>query len=97
MAACVSAARAVARPAPTVRVLRWTYRREDQTVVCELGLNDDDSAYELRIKPVWNPSADTSELFDDATSAFQRQAAIERGLVNDGWMLEAFDSDILAR
>jgi hypothetical protein len=64
--------------------------------VCELGLNSDDSAYELRL--IWpsNPGS-TTEVFDDATAALQRHAAIERGLVKQGWLLEAFESEPVAR
>jgi len=80
-----------------VRVMRWTFRRDDETVVCELGLNGDESAYELRIAPPWNPLGATTELFDDAMSAFQRHAAIERSLVLDGWSLESFDSERVLR
>ena len=81
----------------TVRVMRWTFRREHETVVCELGLTGDDSAYELRIDPPWNPMGATTELFDDAVSAFQRHTAIERVLVLDGWSLESFESERLPR
>ena len=80
-----------------LRVLRWTFRRDADSVVCELGLNSDDSAYELRIAPPWNPTGATTELFDDAMSAFQRHAAIERLLVGDGWMLEGFESERVVR
>jgi hypothetical protein len=81
----------------TVRVLRWTFRRQEEAVVCELGLNGDDSAYELRVNPAWNPAGVTTELFDDAVAAFERHAAIERTLVDDGWMLEGFESDQVLR
>jgi hypothetical protein len=80
-----------------VRILRWTFRREDQSIVCELGLNHDDSAYELRVEPPAEPSAATVEWFDDAASAFDRHAAIERSLVKAGWLLEAFESMHVAR
>jgi hypothetical protein len=76
------------------RVLRWTFRRDQgqEPVTCELGLNSDDSAYELRFNPPWNLQQNTTELFDDALQAFQRQAAIERVLIDEGWMLEGFES-----
>lgn len=76
------------------RVLRWTFRRDHETIVCELGLNSDDSAYELRLNPPWNLHGITTELFDDAMQAFQRHAAIERVLIDEGWMLEGFESVI---
>ena len=66
-----------------MRILRWTFRRGQDAVVCELGLNRDNSAYELRVNPPWNPTGLTTELFDDAMSAFQRHAAIERILVSE--------------
>ena len=77
--------------------MRWTFRREEETVICELGLNGDDSAYELRIAAPWNPFGATTELFDDAMSAFQRHAALEHELVRDGWSLETFKSDRVPR
>jgi hypothetical protein len=76
-----------------VRVLRWTFRRDEESVVCELGLNSDHSAYELRVNLPWNAAATTVEQFDDAMSAFQRHAAIERILVSEGWLLEGFESE----
>ena len=62
-------------------------------VVCELGLNNDDSAYELRLNPPWNLQS-TPRSFDDAMQAFQRHAAIERVLIDEGWLLEGFESVI---
>ena len=81
-------------PNPTreVRVLRWTFRRDAESVVCELGLNGDDSAYELRV--LWpSDPAHSTERFDDAMSALHRHAALERLLVDDGWLLEGFESE----
>ena len=81
----------------TARVLRWTFRRQEDAVVCELGLNGDDSAYELRVSPALNPAGVSSELFYDVMAAFERHAAIERVLVDDGWMLEGFESERIRR
>jgi hypothetical protein len=94
MATCVTA-RHSTLPSPdrVVRILRWTFRRDDESVVCELGLNGDDSSYELRLIPSAESDGHDADLFDDAMSAFQRQAAIERSLVDQGWMLEAFESE----
>jgi hypothetical protein len=100
MTFCVSTSAGVL-PAMTsersIRVMRWTFRRDAETVVCELGLNGDDSAYELRIDPPSNPTGCTSETYDDAVSAFQRHGAIERILVGDGWSLESFESTRVPR
>ena len=92
-----AACRTLDTAARTARLLRWTFRRQEEAVVCELGLNGDDSAYELRVSPAFNPAGVSIELFDDAMSAFERHAAIERILVEDGWMLEAFESEQILR
>ena len=76
------------------RVFRWTFRRNHEAVVCELGLSGDDSAYEIRLNQPGNPQGMTTELFDDAMQAFHRHAAIERNLTDEGWMLEGFESVI---
>jgi len=99
MAVCAATGGDHTLPAPLreIRVLRWTFRRDDESVVCELGLNRDDLAYELCVQWPCRPSDSTRELFDDAMSAFHRHAAIERTLVDDGWLLEAFESERVAR
>jgi len=97
MSICVSRDAAVPAISQTARVMRWTFRRGHETVVCELGLNRDDSAYELRITPPSNPIGSTAELFNDALSAFDRNTAIERTLVGDGWSLESFESERIPR
>ena len=97
MAICVPRGCSTTANVREVRVLRWTFRRDSDSVVCELGLNSDDSAYELHIDPPWNPTGSATELFNDAMSAFQRHAAIERLLVGDGWMLEGFESERVTR
>jgi hypothetical protein len=77
-----------------VRVLRWTFHRgADETVVCELGLTGDDTEYELRVPAGWNPTGASIERFDDALTAFQRHAMIERVLLDEGWYLYAFESE----
>jgi hypothetical protein len=76
-----------------VRILRWTFRRDADAVVCELALTGDDREYELRSPAEWNPTGRSVERFDDALTAFQRHAMIERLLLNAGWELEAFESE----
>lgn len=93
MATCVTAVHTASTARNhAVPILRWTFRRGTETLVCELGLNHDESAYELRLNPPWNDSSRGPELFDDAMSAFQRHAEIERMLVRAGWMLEGFEA-----
>jgi hypothetical protein len=78
-----------------VRVLRWIFRRDDDepAVVCELALTGEDREYELRVPAEWNPTGAEIERFDDAMSAFQRHAMIERTLLDEGWELDAFESE----
>ena len=87
----------LADPARYVQILRWTFRRGDERVVCELGLTSDSSAYELRVLPLSNPAGATTERFDDALSAFQRHGTIERNLITQGWSLDRFESDRVTR
>ena len=77
-----------------IRVLRWTFRRDlEDAVVCELALTGEDREYELRVSAVWNPTGLSVERFDDALTAFQRHAMIERQLLDCGWVLDSFESE----
>jgi monoamine oxidase len=77
-----------------IRVLRWTFRRDRaEAVVCELALTGEDREYELRAPAEWNPTGRAVERFDDALTAFQRHAMIERCLLDDGWELDTFESE----
>jgi hypothetical protein len=94
MAMCLTARKADAAVDRSLRVMRWVFRRRDDTIVCELGLNRDDSAYELRIDPPRNATGVTTETFHDAVDAFERHGRIERGLIEEGWSLERFESGV---
>jgi hypothetical protein len=77
-----------------IRVLRWTFRRDSEdAVVCELALTGEDREYELRVSADWNPTGLSVERFDDALTAFQRHAMIERQLFDCGWTLDGFESE----
>lgn len=79
-----------------MHILKSTFRRNGETTVCELGLTYDDSAYELQID-AGRPADRVTEVFDDAMAAFQRHATIERWLVNEGWLLESFETQTVVR
>ena len=87
----------LADPSRHVHILRWTFHRDDERVICKLGLTNDSSAYELRVLPLWNPAGATTELFDDAVSAFQRHGTFERTLIAEGWSLDRFETDQVVR
>ena len=74
------------------RILKWIFRKNGDSVVCELALAGDHSTYELRIDPPWSSSGTAAERFHKAIAAFERQMAIERVLIEDGWSLESFES-----
>ena len=76
-----------------IRVLRWTFRLDEDAVVCELALTGEDREYELRAPAEWNPTGRSVERFDDALTAFQRHAMIERLLLDAGWQLDGFESE----
>jgi hypothetical protein len=76
------------------RTLQWCYRRDGEVLTCALALTTDYSAYELRVSPARLAPGPASELFDDAISAFQRQAVVERVLREDGWELERFEQRV---
>ena len=54
-------------------------------MVCELALTGEDREYESRAPADWNPTGLAVERFDDALTAFQRHAMIERRLLDAGW------------
>jgi hypothetical protein len=77
-----------------MRVLRWNFRYPGESpVVCELCLTGQDRDYELRVPREWSPSGRSIERFDNAMTAFQRHAMIERLLLDAGWVLDAFESE----
>ena len=82
-------------PALRMLLLRWTFRRLDKTLVCELGLTGSNSAYELRMDPLSDPASATPEVFDDAVAVFARHDMFERTLVEGGWSLEGFEAEAL--
>jgi hypothetical protein len=84
-------------PSLSVRTLRWVFRRNEDVVVCELGLTGDDRAYALRIDPPWDATGRTTEIFDDVAAAFERHEMVERSLVQQGWSLENFESRQILR
>jgi hypothetical protein len=73
------------------RTVTWTFRRDDETLLCVLALDNNHSHYELVTDVPWSgrPSV---ERFDDVHAAIQRQASIERLLVEEGWSLERFEA-----
>jgi hypothetical protein len=80
------------RHADAPRVLRWVFVRGEDTMTCELALDEFTLAYEFR---TWSGSAPTSvtvERFLEVTRAFGRQCEWEAALIGQGWSLHAYES-----
>ena len=80
--------------ATSIRVLRWVYVHDNDSLTCELRLAADGLSYQLTTTPGSPPAADTLELFKDATDAFQRQCELERTLIEAGWSLDSYESQV---
>jgi hypothetical protein len=80
--------------ANSIRVLRWVYSHHDDSLTCELRLADDGLSYQLTTTPGAQPAAHTLERFRDATDAFHRQCEMERELIETGWSLESYESQV---
>lgn len=72
-----------------VHVLRWLFTRSADIYTCELGLDDDAIAYELRVFRGDQPAGTVLERFRHAPAAFARQRDLEGSLIGDGWTLRA--------
>ena len=80
----------------SIRVLRWVYSHQDESLTCELRLADDGLSYQLTTTPCPQHGVAEVERFKDVTSAFQRQSGLERRLIADGWSLESYESQVRA-
>ena len=65
-------------------------------MICELGLDDDAATYELRTIVPWG-ECPSVERFADIHSAIQRESAVERLLVEEGWSLDSFETTTVMR
>lgn len=96
MAACVTESPRIATSSHAVRVLQWSFSRATEYLRCELGLDREEAVYELTIDVPW-AAQPTTERFRDVQTALQRQASVERLLLEEGWSLERFESTTTAR
>ena len=77
-----------------IRVLRWTFQRDkDESGRLRARPHRRGSRVELRVPAEWSPTGRQVERFDDAMTAFQRHAVIERQLLDAGWVLDGFESE----
>jgi len=80
----------------SIRVLRWVYSHQDESLICELQLAVDGLSYQLTTTPCPQHRVAELERFKDVTSAFQRQCELERKLIADGWTLDSYESQVRA-
>lgn len=77
-----------------IRVLRWTFRRDDEdAVVCEFALTGNDREYELRAPADWNPTGLSVERFDDALDGVSAARDDRAPAARRGWLLDDFESE----
>lgn len=80
-----------APPASPVRVLRWVFRRDYDSLTCELTLGAADYC-QFSTMPPYPTSGHGIERFAEVSDALQRQCEVEALLINDGWTLELHES-----
>jgi hypothetical protein len=74
-----------------VRVLRWMFHRDFDTLSCELTFSGD-NCFELRTIPPFPATGSGLEQFSDLARALQRQCDLEAALIEEGWTLELHES-----
>lgn len=72
-------------------VLRWVFVRHTERLQCELSLDDSHLLYELRTSRLGVTASEVVERYLDSSHAFHRQSDLERGWLEDGWSMEAFE------
>ena len=55
------------------------------TITCSIDMVDDGSAFDVCVLPHWDPSASTSERFEDAASAFEHHMELALMSRQAGW------------
>jgi hypothetical protein len=82
---------AVTQPS-SIRVLRWVFSRDRETLHCELALDPSQFRYELRLHRGDQPNGVLNEGFGDVAKAFARQCELEAALLTEGWTLDRYES-----
>ena len=76
-----------------MRLLRWIFQRDNQTLTCQVDRRPGAGSYTLSLVPHSNTTAEIAETFNTAWSAFRRHAMIASELRRAGWTLAAYTAD----
>ena len=76
-----------------MRLLRWIFQRDNQTLTCQVDRRPGAGSYTLSLIPHSNATAEIAETFSTAWSAFRRHAMIASELRRSGWTLAAYTTD----
>ena len=76
------------RPTEATPVLRWTFRRGNDVVACQVERAAD--TYQVCVIPYSGVGRFLIERFDAGINAFQRHASIAAYLRGTGWKLAAY-------
>ena len=74
------------------RLLRWIFRKGNQSLTCQLDRDGGRGAYMLSLVPHWNVGQALVERHLEGMGAFRRHAAIAEQLRVQGWILDAYTS-----
>jgi hypothetical protein len=75
-----------------MRLLRWIFQRDNQTLTCQVDQQPGAGNYTLSLVPHSDAAAE-AETFSTAWSAFRRHATIASELRRSGWTLAAYTAD----
>ena len=85
--------KAASRTDRTVTVLRWEFVRGEERMSCEVDRSaDQDGLFAVIGLPYQRLQRATVEVFQSATAAFRRHAALASDLRANGWKLVAYTS-----
>jgi hypothetical protein len=76
-----------------MRLLRWIFQRDHQTLTCQVDQQPGAGNYTLSLVPHSDAAAEIAETFNTAWSAFRRHAMIASELRRSGWTLAAYTAD----
>ena len=84
--------KAMSRTGRTLTVIRWEFVRGEERMSCEVDRspNDQDGVFAVIGLPYQRLQRATVEIFQSATAAFRRHAALASDLRANGWKLVAY-------
>ena len=85
---------AISKNVRTVTVLRWEFVRGEERMSCEVDRSADgqDGVFAVIRLPYQRLQRATVEVFQSATAAFRRHAALASDLRANGWKLVGYTS-----